>query len=371
MRQTLRHWRATLCGALQMVDGTTLYEYVRGNPVKLVDPTGNSAAGEAKFISMYEHAASLPPKRREKFYKTQGQIALLSLPATAFLATGTVVGPAAALKLGLAGALFGGIADVGLQLAGQADANSKGEPVPDIDYRKAALSTWIGVGLVPLALSPAPVLCAAGAVGGGLVLNQAANAYQEGNYYTAVANSALALPPLTIAGSRSYGAYQRFTNASINQARAGRTQFSELEWLLLDETGGTPGGKGTLPSIVQDALRSLPDEAFVVRGGVATPKQIACGIGPHRDVPGLTGFSAQSRAGASIEELTATGGVGNGPFPHGQVSVTTVGKLRCIGCDIVPSPGGGANHVTVTPGPATPAQISDQFRPQPNPARSR
>jgi hypothetical protein len=89
----------------------------------------------------------------------------------------------------------------------------------------------------------------------------------------------------------------------------------------------------------------LASDAFVVRGGVATPEQIARGIGPHRDVGGLTGFSAQSRGGASIEELASTGGVGGGPFPHGKISVTTVGDLRCIRCDVVPSPGGGTNHV--------------------------
>ncbi len=113
----------------------------------------------------------------------------------------------------------------------------------------------------------------------------------------------------------------------------------------------------------------IPDEAFVVRGGVTTPVQIERGIGPHRNVPGLEGFSAQSHVGATVEELAATGGVGGGPFPHGQVSVSTAGKLRCIGCDVVRSPGGGANHVTVTPGPATPAEISAQFAQRPNPAR--
>ena len=115
----------------------------------------------------------------------------------------------------------------------------------------------------------------------------------------------------------------------------------------------------------------IPDDANVVRGGVTTPEQIGRGIGPHRDVPGLTGFSAQSRAGASVDSLAATGGVGGGPFPHGQVSVTTAGQLRSIGCEVVPSPGGGANHVTVVPGSATPAQISQQFTPRPNPARQR
>jgi len=113
----------------------------------------------------------------------------------------------------------------------------------------------------------------------------------------------------------------------------------------------------------------LADDALVVRGGVTTPKQIERGIGPHRDVEGLTGFSAQSKAGATVEELASTGGVGNKPFPHNQVSVTTVGDLKCIGCDVVPSPGAGANHVTVTPGSATPEQISEVFTQQPNPAK--
>ncbi len=122
----------------------------------------------------------------------------------------------------------------------------------------------------------------------------------------------------------------------------------------LFEGGGRKGGTG---------------QCVYCPGGVATEKQIARGIGPHRDVPGLTGFSAQSRAGATVEELAARGGVGGGPFPHGQVSVTTAGKLRCIGCDVVPSPGAGANHVTVVPGRATPSEISDIFVPRPNPAR--
>jgi RHS repeat-associated protein len=130
-------------------------------------------------------------------------------------------------------------------------------------------------------------------------------------------------------------------------------------------TGTTTG----VASFADDVASGIPDSAFVVRGGVATEKQIAQGIGPHRDVPGLTGFSAQSRAGATVEELASRGGVGGGPFPHGQVSVTTAGKLRCLGCDVVSSPGAGANHVTVVPGRATPAEISDLFVPRPNPAR--
>jgi hypothetical protein len=152
-------------------------------------------------------------------------------------------------------------------------------------------------------------------------------------------------------------------NAGDDSAAAvGRAMTQGLDEAL---AAGVPRFELTMPKV------GLPGDAFVVRGGVATPEQIARGIGPHRDVPGLVGFSAQSRAGASVEELAATGGLGGGPFPHRQVSVSTVDKLRCVGCDVVASPGGGANHVTVTPGPASPVDISRQFTPRPNPARSR
>jgi RHS repeat-associated protein len=127
--------------------------------------------------------------------------------------------------------------------------------------------------------------------------------------------------------------------------------------------------KGDGTSTAKNAAEGVADEAHVVRGGIATPEQIAKGIGPHKGVPGLTGFSAQARTGASVEELASTGGVGGGPFPHGKISVTTAGELRCIGCEVVPSPGGGANHVTVVPGTATSGQISDVFEILPNPAR--
>jgi len=123
----------------------------------------------------------------------------------------------------------------------------------------------------------------------------------------------------------------------------------------LAESQAAVGGEVSAVAPPPPAAKALPDEAIVVRGGVATPKQIAEGIGPHRDVEGLTGFSAQSRAGATVEELASTGGVGGGPFPHGQVSVSSAGQLRGVGADVVPSPGAGANHVTVTPGQATPA----------------
>ncbi|MBK8252951.1 MAG: RHS repeat-associated core domain-containing protein [Polyangiaceae bacterium] len=125
--------------------------------------------------------------------------------------------------------------------------------------------------------------------------------------------------------------------------------------------GGGKGGSSPDTKAGNSAAKAIGDDANVVRGGIATPDQIAKGTGPHRNVPDLSGFSAQSRNGATVTELAANGGVGGGPFPHGKVSVTTAGKLRGIGCEVVPSPGAGANHVTVVPGGASPAEISQQF----------
>ena len=175
------------------------------------------------------------------------------------------------------------------------------------------------------------------------------------------------------------------TVSLIKNVNAGNTGAALVDFagLLVDAAAAAipfvPGGASVLIELartgeglgVPDSDADIPDDAPVVRGGIATEQQISNGIGPHRDVPGLEGFSAQSRAGASVDELARTGGVGGGPFPHGQVSVSTAGQLRCVGCDVVPSPGAGANHVTVTPGGATPAEISRQFTQRSNSARRR
>ncbi len=52
-----------------------------------------------------------------------------------------------------------------------------------------------------------------------------------------------------------------------------------------------------------------------------------------------------------------------------STSVSTAGQLRCAGCQVVPSQGAGANHVTVSPGSATPAKINEQFTVQASPAK--
>jgi len=112
---------------------------------------------------------------------------------------------------------------------------------------------------------------------------------------------------------------------------------------------------------------SLPDDANVVRGGAGSPgganspEGIAAGTGTHPS--GVTGFSAESAPGKSVEELSK--GV-----PNGQVGCCTVGEVRAAGGDVVPTSGRSPNHATVTG--LSPAQASGLLTPTvPNPAKAK
>jgi hypothetical protein len=100
-----------------------------------------------------------------------------------------------------------------------------------------------------------------------------------------------------------------------------------------------------------------PDEddetdAYVVRGGIATPDQLSKGVAEHMQVPGLTGFSVQSESGKSIGELALAG-----EFKNKQISVSTVRAIRAVGgtfghnVDVVKSPGIGYHKTVTTPMP--------------------
>lgn len=103
----------------------------------------------------------------------------------------------------------------------------------------------------------------------------------------------------------------------------------------------------------------LPDEALVVRGGRNRPEDIARGFGVHPS--GVAGVSVESAAESSVVELAA--GV-----PHGQVGVTTVGRVRAAGGDVVRTSGRSPNHATLVG--LTPEAASALLTPTvPNPAR--
>ena len=105
-------------------------------------------------------------------------------------------------------------------------------------------------------------------------------------------------------------------------------------------------------------MQPIPDDAPVVRGGRNRPEDIARGTGTHPS--GVTGVSVECAAGATVEQLAA--GV-----PHGQVGVTTVGRVGAAGGNVVRTSGRSPNHATLTGLP--PEEASRLLTPAiPNPA---
>jgi hypothetical protein len=105
----------------------------------------------------------------------------------------------------------------------------------------------------------------------------------------------------------------------------------------------------------------IPDDALVVRGGKNRPEDIVRGTGTHPS--GVTGVSVESAPGATVEQLA----VG---IPHGQVGITTVGKVRAAGGDVIRTSGRSPNHATLTG--LTPEQVSQLLMPTTdNPAKQK
>lgn len=75
----------------------------------------------------------------------------------------------------------------------------------------------------------------------------------------------------------------------------------------------------------------LPDNAFVVRGGLNLPEQFENGSGVVIDEQGkLQRISVNSAPEKSVEELSQN-------IPNGRIGVTTVGDVRAAGGDVVPA----------------------------------
>ena len=83
----------------------------------------------------------------------------------------------------------------------------------------------------------------------------------------------------------------------------------------------------------------LPDDAHVVRGGRNTPELIDEKIDQHPS--GVVGVSVESAPGLTVAELAAN-------LPHGQVGMTTVGRVRAAGGNVIPTHGRSPNHATLT-----------------------
>jgi len=86
----------------------------------------------------------------------------------------------------------------------------------------------------------------------------------------------------------------------------------------------------------------LPDDALVVRCGLppfrGRPLFTSCGDHPA----GVYGFSVQSASGSTLKQLAAA-------CLNNTVGVTTVGQIRELGFDVVPTTGEGLHATVVVP----------------------
>jgi len=107
-------------------------------------------------------------------------------------------------------------------------------------------------------------------------------------------------------------------------------------------------------------VERIPDEAIVFRGGRNRPEDIQRAIGTHPS--GITGISVECAVELSVAELGLA-------IPHGQVGLTTVGKVRSEGGDVIRTSGRSLNHATLTG--LTPEKASLLLTPTiPNPSRT-
>jgi RHS repeat-associated protein len=107
---------------------------------------------------------------------------------------------------------------------------------------------------------------------------------------------------------------------------------------------------GPLPGVLPKEF-VFADEATVVRGGVNTADAIRKGTATHPQ--GVTGVSVECGT-CAIEQLAEN-------VPHGQIGVTTVGKVRKAGGDVIKTSGKSPNHATMTG--LTPEQASELLTP--------
>src|SRR5437870_148077 len=111
-------------------------------------------------------------------------------------------------------------------------------------------------------------------------------------------------------------------------------------------------------------MATLPDDTLVVRGGENLPENFAQGSGVTVDAGGkVQGVSVNAAPGLSVKDLTTPNSQTGYPgIPHNQVGVTTVGRVRALGGDVVPSPRKrNPSHATLSG--LTPEQASNLFRP--------
>lgn len=97
------------------------------------------------------------------------------------------------------------------------------------------------------------------------------------------------------------------------------------------DVAAVSGTVGLFVAPTPSVAGSLPDDAIVVRGGVPTPEQLTKGAETINQNGTLSGISVNSAKGASVEQLSQG-------IPNKQVGVSTVGKIRETGANVIKSP---------------------------------
>lgn len=92
----------------------------------------------------------------------------------------------------------------------------------------------------------------------------------------------------------------------------------------------------------------LPDGAIVVRGGLMLPADLAMGVQSQFDRAGVYALSVFSIPLRTADEIARSA-----ELPHSTIRVTSVGRLRSAGYDVVDSPGPPGHADLVFPGPPT------------------
>jgi hypothetical protein len=98
----------------------------------------------------------------------------------------------------------------------------------------------------------------------------------------------------------------------------------------------------------QEGAYELPDDAVVVRGGVMEPRVLQVNAQTHYDDCGEFALSVASLRDASIEDITRVA-----LLPNNQIRVSTVGRIRSCGYEVVPSEPPPAHADLKLPNPPT------------------
>jgi len=133
--------------------------------------------------------------------------------------------------------------------------------------------------------------------------------YHEGHYGRAAIYGALTVSDVFLVKSLAVSAIRGIAKVGAREA---------TERVIVKE------------ALVESGVKTLGDDALVVRGGQNLPENFLGGTGVTVDSNGLLqGVSVNSASGRTVQELSV--GIKNG-----QVGVTSVGNIRAAGGDVVP-----------------------------------